>query len=153
MRSLELKVPPVALGLVLAALAAAVDHFTPTARIALPAAHQGAAILALAGLTIATLGVIAFRRARTTVNPLQPAAASALVVSGIYRLTRNPMYLGLLLVLLGWSVWLGNPATLFFPVLFVAHMNRFQIGPEERALTARFGAAFTAYQSRVRRWL
>ncbi|HNC24962.1 MAG TPA: isoprenylcysteine carboxylmethyltransferase family protein [Opitutaceae bacterium] len=153
MTSLELKVPPVALNLALMGLAAVADRVASAARIAVPHAGLYASALATAGLVIAILGVISFRRARTTVNPLQPENVSALVVTGIYRVTRNPMYLGLLWIQLGWSVWLGNPVTLVSPVLFVAYMNRFQIHPEERALSARFGPAFAAYQSRVRRWL
>ncbi len=153
MHSLELKAPPVALTLLLGGLAAGADRLLPAARVAVPGAELNAAGLALAGMVVATLGVISFRKARTTVNPLQPENASALVVTGIYRVTRNPMYVGLLLVLLGWSVFLRNPVTLVFPALFVAYMNRFQIHPEERALSARFGSAFDAYRSRVRRWL
>lgn len=153
MHSLELKVPPVALSLILMGLAAGTDQLAPAARVAVPHARWLAAGLALAGAVIAVLGVISFRRARTTVNPLQPESASTLVVTGIYRMTRNPMYLGLLLGLLGWSVLLRNSATLAFPALFVVYMNRFQILPEERALSARFGSAFAAYRSRVRRWL
>jgi protein-S-isoprenylcysteine O-methyltransferase Ste14 len=99
------------------------------------------------------LGVVSFRRAGTTVNPLQPEATSALVVSGIYRRTRNPMYLGMLLVLLGWAVLLAHALGFALAAAFVPLMNRLQIGPEERTLTATFGPAFAAYQSAVRRWL
>jgi protein-S-isoprenylcysteine O-methyltransferase Ste14 len=97
--------------------------------------------------------VAAFRRARTTVNPLTPDATTALVESGIYRLTRNPMYLGFLLLLLAEIVWLANPVALLAAPAFVLYLNRFQIGPEERALRNRFGAKFQSYSHRVRRWL
>ena len=153
MRSLELKIPPVALGLLLGALMWVAARSAPTLGFFLPAGRLIALGLAATGVIVAVLGVVSFRRAKTTVNPLNPEAASALVVSGIYRLTRNPMYLGMLLVLLGWGVFLANVLTLLFPAVFVVLMNRLQILPEERALTAMFGSKFADYQSQVRRWL
>lgn len=125
----------------------------PALEFTLPANRILATGLATTGLLSAILGVVSFRRARTTVNPLRPETSSALVVSGIYRLTRNPMYLGMLLVLLGWAAFLTHALALAYPVLFVLLMNRLQIQPEERALTAMFGANFADYQSKVRRWL
>jgi protein-S-isoprenylcysteine O-methyltransferase Ste14 len=83
----------------------------------------------------------------------QPAAASSLVTGGIYRWTRNPMYLGMALALAGWGLYLGNFGALALVGLFVMYIDRYQIDPEERALTARFGDAFAAYRRRVRRWL
>jgi protein-S-isoprenylcysteine O-methyltransferase Ste14 len=87
------------------------------------------------------------------VDPTRPDHASTIVTAGIYSLTRNPMYLGFLLILAAWAAWLGNlPACLALPV-FVKYMNRFQILPEERFLGGKFGAAYDAYRLRVRRWL
>jgi len=74
-------------------------------------------------------------------------------VSGVYRLTRNPMYLGFLLVLLGWAIFLSNALAFLLLPAFIFYMNRFQIEPEEKALTSLFGQQFVAYTSRVRRWL
>lgn len=96
---------------------------------------------------------IRFRRANTTVNPLKPQAASSLVTAGIYRYTRNPMYLGLLFLLVAWAVLLSSPFALLGPVAFVTYISRFQIVPEERVLAALFGAEYAAYQAGVRRWL
>lgn len=107
----------------------------------------------MTGVCVALLGVASFRRARTTVNPLKPEKASALVMSGIYRYTRNPMYLGLLLALLGWAFFLSNALAFLSLPAFILYMNRFQIAPEERVLAARFGQEFAAYLSKVRRWL
>jgi protein-S-isoprenylcysteine O-methyltransferase Ste14 len=90
---------------------------------------------------------------RTTTNPLKPANASALVVRGIYRVTRNPMYLGLAALLAAWAIYLSSLAALAVLPLFVLYINRFQIAPEERALRSRFGAEFEAYRARVRRWI
>lgn len=150
---LELKIPPVLFcGVVadlmwLTALVSTPFHFNSPAR--LPAA----AILSLLGLAVASAGVISFRRAKTTVNPTQPGSASALVVSGIYRWTRNPMYLGLLLVLFGWGVFLSNAPALTWLPTFVVYMNRFQIFPEERALSRLFAHEFPEYRAKVRRWI
>ena len=98
-------------------------------------------------------GVIEFRRARTTVDPTRPEHSSAIVSGGIYSLTRNPMYLGFLLILAAWAAWLGNLPACLALLAFVQYMNRFQIAPEERVLGARFGAPYEAYRQRVRRWL
>ena len=70
---------------------------------------------------------------------------------GVYRFTRNPMYLGMVLVLIGWAVFLASPITLIFVPLFVLYINRFQITPEERVLTSIFGAEYVDYKNRVRR--
>ena len=75
------------------------------------------------------------------------------LTTGLYRVTRNPMYLGMLLVLFGWAVFLSNLAALLIAPLFALYITRFQIIPEERVLAEKFGAAFMAYQSQVRRWL
>ncbi|WP_416769300.1 methyltransferase family protein [Pseudomonas sp. RHF3.3-3] len=112
-----------------------------------------ALVVLLAGVAICLAGVFSFRRARTTVNPLRPETASALVRSGIYRYTRNPMYLGFATVLVAWSIFLAWPPALLGVLGFVTYMNRFQIGPEERALAGLFGRDFTQYCSEVRRWL
>jgi protein-S-isoprenylcysteine O-methyltransferase Ste14 len=102
---------------------------------------------------IAVSGVVAFRRARTTLNPIKASSASALVRSGVFRFTRNPMYLGLLLQLFAWTVFLSNPMTLLFLPVYVLYINRFQIIPEERVLTSLFGTEYSAYKKSVRRWL
>lgn len=92
-------------------------------------------------------------RSRTTINPLQPERASALVTDGIYRYTRNPMYLSLLLLLFGYACELWNWPAFLAPLAYAAYITRFQIQPEERVLEAKFGEAYRAYKRRVRRWL
>ena len=106
--------------------------------------------LALAVVVIAVRG---FRKAKTTVDPFHPESASAIVTSGIYRFTRNPMYLGFLLVLIALAIFLGNWISALMPLVFVIYMNRFQIAPEERALRLRFGTSYEAYLHSVRRWI
>ena len=113
----------------------------------------GGGAIALSGGILAFAGTRSFKRAQTTINPLRPTNASSLVTSGVYRFTRNPMYLGLLLLLLGWSVYLSSVVALVGPVFLVLYLGRFQIAPEERALTAKFGKDYLDYTSRVRRWL
>jgi len=149
----RLRVPPVALFVVVALLMWAVASWLPSWRIALPGHTLVAALLLLAAGATGVAGVRAFRRARTTVNPLRPEKASALVTSGIYRRTRNPMYVALAIALLGWAVWLQHPLALLGVAAFVAWINRFQIASEERALRALFGPEFDRYCSEVRRWL
>ena len=118
----------------------------PTVRLALAGA------LAVTGVGFDLLGLLAFFRSQTTINPLRPAKASALVTGGIYRITRNPMYVGLAFLLTGWAAWLGSLWPFLGPALFVAYITRFQIAPEERILRRKFGE-FDAYAARVRRWL
>jgi protein-S-isoprenylcysteine O-methyltransferase Ste14 len=149
---LELKIPPLALVLVMAGLMWLVAKYLPVAPIHRGVAWLGTASLAIAGVACIVSGGLQFRTARTTVNPTTPAAASALVTSGIYRHTRNPMYVGMTLILLAWSVWLSSLYSLIVPVAFVLYMNRFQIRPEEEALQDRFGEEFLAYKRGVRRW-
>jgi protein-S-isoprenylcysteine O-methyltransferase Ste14 len=84
---------------------------------------------------------------------LKPEATSSLVTSGVYRFTRNPMYVGLALVLLAWAVFLSSAWTMLGPLTFILYMTRFQIMPEEKVLSGMFGAAYSAYQAKVRRWL
>lgn len=102
---------------------------------------------------IALLAFASFGLARTTINPFDPSRASALVTGGIFRITRNPMYLSLLLLLIAYAVRLGSWVEWLGPALFAAYVTRFQIIPEERILAVKFGAAFLAYKSRTRRWL
>lgn len=150
---LELKVPPVALVLALAAAMWFVPAAAPSLAFSLPWHAILAAVLAADGAAIAVAGVVAFRRARTTVDPTKPGAASSMVTSGIYRFSRNPMYVGFLLALAGWAVYLSHALPFAFLPAYVAYMNRFQITPEERALAAKFGAGFDDYRKAVRRWL
>ncbi|MEM7708936.1 MAG: isoprenylcysteine carboxylmethyltransferase family protein [Pseudomonadota bacterium] len=97
--------------------------------------------------------ILAFRRTRTTVNPLAPEKASAIVQAGPYRVTRNPMYLGMAIILLACVIGFGQPLNLVLLGLFIAYLTAFQIKPEERALEARFGDEYRRYRARVRRWL
>jgi protein-S-isoprenylcysteine O-methyltransferase Ste14 len=153
LKVLELKVPPLAVVLFTAALMWLVSWAAPAFEFVFPARDFLAVSFAAAGAVTIVLGAASFRRAGTTFNPMKPDSTSSLVVSGVYALTRNPMYLGFLLVLVGLAIFLSNALAFLLLPVFIFYMNRFQIAPEERALTSRFGQEFVAYKSRVRRWL
>jgi len=97
--------------------------------------------------------IISFRLAKTTVDPSKPNNASVLVQSGIFRLSRNPMYVGLVCLLIGWAAWLGSVYSLPVVVMFMLYLSRFQILPEERALIETFGDEYLNYCLKVNRWL
>ena len=126
---------------------------TPMLDVFLPAKGLLAASLALIGALTCASGVVSFRRAKTTVNPMKPSSTSSVVTSGIYKYTRNPMYLGLVLVLFGWAVFLANLGALAVVAVFVLYIHRFQIMPEEHVLASLFPQDYPAYRARVRRWI
>lgn len=153
MKSLELKIPPALLMVIFVLAISLLDDWIPGFKQNW-AWHELAAklIFALALVFIVT-GVVSFRMADTTVDPTRPQQVSSIVTTGIFRFTRNPMYLGFTLILLAYVVKLSNPITAVMVVLFVLYMNQFQIKPEERALTALFGDEYRNYAAAVRRWL
>lgn len=153
MQWLELRIPPLLVWLVIACAMLGVTWAAPGLSFTLPGSIVIALALVALGGALAFAGVMAFRNQRTTVNPLDPGASSSVVSGGIYRVSRNPMYLGFLLALAGWAVYLSNAAAALLVPAFAAYMTQYQIKPEERALLAKFGARFEQYTSRVRRWL
>lgn len=148
---MELKIPPVVLVVIAASLMWLIDALLPSK--AFHGAAFVASVMALAGITVCAAGIVSFRRAGTTVNPLAPERASRLVAHGIYRYTRNPMYLGFALLLAAWGILLSNLFALLVVPAFILCMNRWQIRPEERALESLFGEAYRVYRSSVRRWI
>lgn len=155
MKALDHLIPPPVVGAVLA-LAMWVASWLglpPSLPLGDVARYGVVALLFAIGLGFDVLGLLAFRAARTTVNPLHPERATALVSGGIYRITRNPMYVGMLCLLLSWATFLASLPAFVGPVLFVLYITRFQIIPEERILRERFGESYAAYAQRVRRWL
>lgn len=153
MRRFELKLPPPAIALTTGLLMWLAADLAPTLAAEFPLKREIGIALLCAGLFFDIAGFLAFRKARTTINPLQPANTSAMVTNGIYRVSRNPMYLGLLLNLSGWAVYLAHPLALLGLPLFAVTITRFQIAPEERVLGEKFGAEYAAYKNAVRRWL
>ncbi|RYF45497.1 MAG: isoprenylcysteine carboxylmethyltransferase family protein [Comamonadaceae bacterium] len=155
MRALELKIPPPVVALLIAAGMWLLSSAFQPSSLSLGVRIAWGVGLAAMGQAISVSGMVAFRRARTTINPLNPGAATFLVQAGIYRYTRNPMYVGLLLSLAGWAAYLGQVLPVVGLPFFVWYITQFQIKPEERILAAMFGAEFTEfteYLSKVRRW-
>ena len=145
--------PPVAVTGIFAVLMWFMALFTPNLALPLPPRIAAALALAVMGFLVIALAVKGFRNERTSVNPMDLDRTSTVVTSGIYRMSRNPMYLGMLLCLLGFGCLLGNPFSLAAAVLFVPAITRLQIIPEERALLGRFGSDYLAYCRTVRRWI
>ncbi len=153
MSGLELRVPPDVVWLVIAALMWLSSATTPglDATTGLRAAVSGPLIVG--GIALIVAARVSLNRAGTTWHPTEPERTSALVTGGVFRYSRNPTYLGMLLVLMGWAVLLANPLALALTVVFVLYLNRFQIGPEERIITTIIGDDYREYSSRVRRWV
>lgn len=150
---LEKRIPPLLLVVIFGAAMWAIAFITPRLGVDGTLLATVAGAVFLAGVLFAVAGVVAFRRAQTTVDPRTPEASSALVRSGVYRYSRNPMYVGFALWLLAWAVLLDSGWALLGIVGFVFYMNRFQIAPEERALREQFGDTFREYEQQVSRWL
>jgi protein-S-isoprenylcysteine O-methyltransferase Ste14 len=153
MRFLEHKIPPPVIGALTALVMWSVSDLGPQLDFAATPKYVTIAALLLAGLSFDVLGLWAFRKSRTTVNPLKPERATALVTDGVYKITRNPMYVGMSLFLLAWAVYLSALLPFAGPVVFVLYITRFQIQPEERVLSEIFGDEYAAYAARARRWL
>jgi protein-S-isoprenylcysteine O-methyltransferase Ste14 len=142
---MELKIPPVALVLIFAVVQGLLAHFVPSLTFFVSFRVPFAVALATVGAAVPIAAVLAFRTANTTVDPTRPEATSSMVIRGVYRLSRNPMYLGFLLLLASVAVVLMNALAFVLLPIFVAYMNRFQIVPEERMLSAKFGTEFESY--------
>ncbi len=151
--SIEAKIPPPAVTIAVAVIIWGISRLAPQVSLPLGVHWVLTLVLVAAGVACSVAGVLSFRGARTTLNPTKPEEASSLVRSGIYRFTRNPMYLGLSLILVAWAVFLSSAWGLLGVAAFVLFMSRFQIAPEERALSRLFGSEFESYKARVRRWL
>ena len=155
MNALALKVPPVAQVIITAAAMYGVSKMVPSLTFLL----NGSTALALAlglgviGMSLGVMGVTQFRKAQTTPNPQALEKVSSLVTSGIYRYSRNPMYLGLVLILLGWAFYLSHFLAFVLLPVFILYMTRFQIQPEEQMMARKFGKTYQAYLNKVRRWI
>ncbi len=151
MKNIELKIPPVGVWLICALVMWGIARLLPFGT--LPHLPVVAIAVTGIGIGISFAGVWSFRKARTTVNPLDPSQATHFVSKGIYQLSRNPMYVGLACCLIAWAIWLSYLLTWIGIPLFIAYMTRFQIIPEECALRLKFGKEYENYCLKVRRWL
>lgn len=151
--ALEARIPPPLLLLATALAMTACARLLPAPSLAFDGDRILALAVAAAGFAVLAAGALRFRAAGTTIDPTRPADASSLVDGGIYRFTRNPMYVGFALMLAAWALALGSPWAWIGPPAFVAWLQRYQIEPEERALRRVFGERYDAYARRVRRWV
>jgi protein-S-isoprenylcysteine O-methyltransferase Ste14 len=149
---LKTTVPPPLLTLIFAGLMALLNLLLPW-QIVLPFKLFILSACAFVAMILLGESVLRFIRSKTTVNPLRPEKASSLVVAGVFRLSRNPMYLGMLLLLCSVAIYLDNPANIILIAGYVLVMNELQIKPEEQALQRLFGEDYITYCSRVRRWI
>ena len=151
---LEARIPPVLVFLAaLAIMRVGVALFPEWTGEATSGTQTLIVVLLVCGGILGAAGVASFMARRTTLHPNHPERASTLVTTGIYRVTRNPMYLGLACLLGAYGAHVRHPAVAVALLFFIGFITRFQIVPEERALKARFGAAYDAYAAHVRRWL
>ena len=153
MNSLELKVPPPAQFVITAAAMFGVSKVAPDLKFSLKGSTALAVGLGAIGVGSAILGVTQFKKAQTTPNPQALEKVSSLVTSGMYQYSRNPMYVGLVLILLGWAFYLSHFLAFVLLPLFILYMTRFQIRPEEQMMARKFGKAYQTYLNKVRRWI
>lgn len=152
MHALQLKIPP-PLVATLVALAMWLSAHVLAGAPSTPFGLTFGGPVALFGGAVSASGFFACRLARTTINPMHPERSSSLVTSGVFRVSRNPMYVGLVITLAGWAIHLPASPAVVGPMAFALYIHRFQILPEERILSAIFGAEYETYKARVRRWL
>ena len=153
MNALALKVPPVAQVIITAAAMYGTAKIMPSLQFSLGGSTVLAVGLGVMGMSLGIMGVTQFRKAQTTPNPQALEKVSSLVTSGIYRYSRNPMYLGLVLILLGWAFYLSHFLAFVLLPVFILYMTRFQIQPEEQMMARKFGKTYQAYLNKVRRWI
>jgi protein-S-isoprenylcysteine O-methyltransferase Ste14 len=147
------RVPPPILMLLAAAVMWALNRWLPLAHLIRSPWNRVGALPAAMGFAIAIAALVRFAQARTTVNPMDPSKATQLVTDGVFQFSRNPMYLGMALLLIGWALWLGSVSPWLIPPLFISVITRVQIIPEENALERLFGSPYSAYRGRVARWI
>jgi len=152
--ALELKVPPPVLALISAGIGYLLYLYVSSMNVPTSSMARILAALCVAcGITLDLVAIRRFSRAQTTISPLSPTNTTELITDGIYARTRNPMYLGLLLILLGFFMWLGAPLAVFALFFFHVAVTQLQIIPEERILTERFPEAFEKWSASVPRWI
>ena len=149
---MKTKIPPPLISFVFVLVMWGIANQWPIGHVIVPGGWLGPVLLGVLGLGVMGAALRDFRKAGTTVNPLDPSQASTLVNEGIFRRSRNPMYLGMLVILAAWGIWLGNVFNIGALVLFVWFITTFQIKPEEEALARIFGESYETYRNNVRRW-
>lgn len=146
-----IKIPPLAVMVICLVLSATTHTLMPITQF--DAGYVAPSIFGFLGIGFVYFAVMDFRKHKTTVNPLQLSNATSLVTTGVYSISRNPMYVGMTLLTLSFAIFLGTLSAFFAPVLFVVYITKFQIKPEEQALNTIFGEEWATYQKTTRRWL
>lgn len=150
---MKLKIPPAIQVAVFASLIWLINKLTNSKHLDVEYQEELSWFIFAFGLCIGIIAIYYFRKARTTADPLKPEKASQLVINGIYKFTRNPMYLGMFFILLAFAVRIGNLYSFTVLVLYIWYITIFQIKPEEEALNKLFGKTYTNYCKKVRRWI
>ena len=153
MKALELKIPPPIYALTIAVLMWWLNnHFPIVHFIDAPWNKLGLGLIILAGV-FDLWSLSLFFKKHTTFNPMKPEATTGLVITGLYKISRNPMYVGMLIMLFGFAIWLGSASPFLVLPLFYFVITAMQIKPEERFLLDKFGKEYQTYKDSVRRWL
>lgn len=144
--------PPV-FGLLFALCMWLLDKYLPLGNVILPPFNKLGFIFIGTGLLIDLWSLYLFIKSKTTFHPLKLEETAHMVTSGMYRVSRNPMYLGMLLLLIGWAILLGSLSPFLIAPLFVLVINHQQIRHEEVVLLDKFGQEYKEYKEKVRRWI
>ena len=146
-----IKIPPPILVIILTSLV----YFSSTKLelIYLPYRHIVSVIILIVGLIVIVSPVVDFIKSKTTINPVKFKNVNRLVTTGIYRYSRNPMYLGMILIIISTTVYYLNFLSVFSPLIFYIWINKFQINREEIFLEDKFGSEYLKYKSKTRRWI
>ena len=149
---MKLKIPPPVYMLIFATFMWLLSQHYPLYKFLFNSQHLGVGIILL-GLTIDLISLIKFLRSKTSINPMKPENSQILVTTGMYKFSRNPMYLGLLLLLTGWSLYMGAVSAMLLLPLFAWVLTKMQIQPEEIILEKLFGQPYVEYKKKVHRWI
>ena len=149
---MRLRIPPALVMLIFGALMYVLAKFLPVGDFDFFGRNELAWFLFGLGFLIGIVAVVQFIVARTTTDPLHPQKTSKLITRGVFNYTRNPMYLGSLLILLAFGLKLGNAFNTLLAAGFVSYMNRFQIKYEEEVLEEKFGKEYRIFSKLTRRW-
>lgn len=148
---MKTKIPPPIIALMCIAINYLSTHFINPFKF--PNIEIIGVFILLAGLVTAFLGYLLFKKYKTTVNPINPEETTILVTTGIFSITRNPMYLGLFFVICSTVLFFGSWFGIIILMFFVWYINKFQIIPEEETMEKKFGNKYNEYKKNVRRWI
>lgn len=150
---MHLKIPPLIFSAFLALLMWVCALFVKITEMEFPGRLILSLLVLIFGVSAVVLGILTFRRLQTTVNPMRPGDASRLVAEGVFKFSRNPMYVGFFIILLAWALYLANILNTLVLIFYVWFINRYQIVPEEKILLEKFGQEYQQYLTKTRRWI